>query len=374
MKKVGLFSNLIIFLIIFSGECVSSQNRKEIDIPDILGYQTLKCDLHMHTVFSDGDVWPTVRVQEAWQEGLDVIAITDHIEYLPHSQDISTNHNRGFEIAEPLANQLELLLIHGTEITRQVPPGHLTALFIDNANLIEREDWWEACVEAKEQGGFIYWSHPGQEDQQPEQVEWSDEHSRLLEEGMLNGIEIYTKDQLYPEALSWANERNITILGNSDLHAPSGMTYDLTKNHRPITLVFASAKSNEGVQDALTNLRTAVYFNDTIISQRRFLAPLFSNSVEFMNTAINLKNHEVKQLQIHNNSDITYTLKKRQPSAGFSSPDEIILEAHRTVSIELTGISDEIANMDILKMYYNVTNMLTPNKESLTVNIDIPNK
>lgn len=36
--------------------------RKEILIPDIAGYLTLKCDFHMHTVFSDGNVWPTVRV------------------------------------------------------------------------------------------------------------------------------------------------------------------------------------------------------------------------------------------------------------------------------------------------------------------------
>lgn len=30
--------------------------RKEINIPDILGYKTLKCDFHIHTIFSDGVV------------------------------------------------------------------------------------------------------------------------------------------------------------------------------------------------------------------------------------------------------------------------------------------------------------------------------
>ena len=61
-----------------------SQYRTEINIPGFDGYQTLKCDFHIHTVFSDGSVWPSVRVQEAWQEGLDAIAITDHLEYRPH--------------------------------------------------------------------------------------------------------------------------------------------------------------------------------------------------------------------------------------------------------------------------------------------------
>ncbi len=51
------------------------QKREIINIPDVKGYKTLKCDFHQHTVFSDGQVWPGVRVQEAWREGLDVIAI-----------------------------------------------------------------------------------------------------------------------------------------------------------------------------------------------------------------------------------------------------------------------------------------------------------
>lgn len=59
----------------------NSQVRNEISIPGFDGYQTLKCDFHIHTVFSDGSVWPDIRVQEAWQEGLDAIAMTDHIEY-----------------------------------------------------------------------------------------------------------------------------------------------------------------------------------------------------------------------------------------------------------------------------------------------------
>ena len=78
-------------LIVFATSAGFAQNRREINVPDILGYKTLKCDFHVHTVFSDGDVWPTVRIQEAWMDGLDVIAITDHIEYRPHSQDIDAD-------------------------------------------------------------------------------------------------------------------------------------------------------------------------------------------------------------------------------------------------------------------------------------------
>ena len=44
----------------------------------------ISTDLHIHTVFSDGFVWPDLRVDEALREGLDLISITDHLEYQPH--------------------------------------------------------------------------------------------------------------------------------------------------------------------------------------------------------------------------------------------------------------------------------------------------
>ena len=65
---------LILLIISFFNLGVSSaQVRQSINIPDILGYKTITCDLHLHSVFSDGQVWPTVRVDEAWQEGIDAI-------------------------------------------------------------------------------------------------------------------------------------------------------------------------------------------------------------------------------------------------------------------------------------------------------------
>ena len=96
--------------------------RHEIHFPDLPGHVTLKCDLHMHTVFSDGEVWPTVRVREMWRQGLDVISITDHIEYQPHEDDVPTQHNRPYELASGSAQARHLLLIRGTEITRDTPP------------------------------------------------------------------------------------------------------------------------------------------------------------------------------------------------------------------------------------------------------------
>jgi len=77
-----------------------------IRFPDVPGYKTLTCDLHMHTVFSDGAVWPIIRVDEAMRDGLDVIAITEHLEYQPHKEDIpNPDRNRSHVVASNRAQQ-----------------------------------------------------------------------------------------------------------------------------------------------------------------------------------------------------------------------------------------------------------------------------
>ena len=40
-------------------------DERAIQFPDTAEYQTLVVDLHTHTVFSDGHVWPSIRVEES---------------------------------------------------------------------------------------------------------------------------------------------------------------------------------------------------------------------------------------------------------------------------------------------------------------------
>jgi len=50
---------LIITILIVVAVCYAGLGqRKTINLPDLPGYVTLKCDFHLHTVFSDGNVWP----------------------------------------------------------------------------------------------------------------------------------------------------------------------------------------------------------------------------------------------------------------------------------------------------------------------------
>jgi len=80
--KITLFSGLL--LVLLSGSVLAQLVRKDMRFPNILDYKTLKCDFHIHTVFSDGNVWPTIRVDEAWMKGFDAISITDQgLYFLP---------------------------------------------------------------------------------------------------------------------------------------------------------------------------------------------------------------------------------------------------------------------------------------------------
>jgi len=324
----------------------------------------------MHTVFSDGTVWPTVRIEEAWNEGLDAIAITDHIEYRPHSKDINADQNRSYEIAKPLSEEMNIILIKGAEITRDMPPGHLNVLFITNTNLLERDSVMDVLKEARDQGAFIFWNHPGWKVQQPDTTRWWNIHTRLLKSDLLHGIEVYNSTSYYPEALDWANEKKLTMLGNSDIHSP----IKFKGSHRPMTLVFARSRTEGGIKEALFNRRTAVYFDNTLVGKSVYLEPLFFASLEYNNSPLQLKNRTSKSIDIKNNSDIDYELELVQPGVGFDAPQKVTLKAHYITPLELSGNSDEINNIKKLDVYYEVKNLKTASDENLVITFSFRNR
>ena len=79
MRKI-LFLAVSLLAVMPLSAATGALTPNKIVIPDIEGYKTLKGDFHIHTVFSDAAVWPTTRVQEAIWEGLDVLAITEHVD------------------------------------------------------------------------------------------------------------------------------------------------------------------------------------------------------------------------------------------------------------------------------------------------------
>src|SRR5690606_20333248 len=134
-----------------------------------------------------------VRVQEAWKEGLDAISYTEHMEYNPHHQDVRVDHNRSHDLAVTSAKAHNILLVKGTEVTRQTPPGHFNALFIEDASkLVEDNDSkldQESIDRLVEQDAFIFWNHPGwQVKKIPDSYQWIDFVDQMYKDGKLHGI------------------------------------------------------------------------------------------------------------------------------------------------------------------------------------------
>ncbi|HNR97729.1 MAG TPA: Sb-PDE family phosphodiesterase [Planctomycetota bacterium] len=376
----GLAALLFVFLL--DAACAAAtleRARTPVRLPDIPGFLTLACDFHTHTVFSDAAVWPATRVEEAWREGLDAIAITDHIEYQPHKKDLPTNHNRPYEIAKGLGGTLGILVLRGAEITRGMPPGHINAIFLEDCAKLETKEWRDAVKAAHAQGAFIFWNHPCWIAQQPDGVgRWYDEHTELLAAGMLHGIEVFNHRTYCPEAHRWAVEKNLTHLANSDTHAPILLEYDVhAGDRRPTTLVFAKERTEEGLREALFARRTAAWAEGRIFGSAELLRPVFARSIEIKNPRIQIVRKGRAWVQIHNASEVRYELEAAEPagaeesSAGLSVPKAASLPAGKTVLFPISGVSDEAAGSRSYRLPYRVKNLLTAPNEGLRVTIDL---
>lgn len=366
-KLSTLLATVLLFALVSHAHEPVTRARTAVNIPDVPGFVTLKCDFHIHTVFSDGYVWPTVRAEEAWREGLDAIAITDHIEYQPHKSDVNTNHNRSYQIASGRGEDLDVIVIKGSEITHEMPPGHLNAIFLTNSMPLAVRDWRDETRIAHQQGAFIFWNYPGWEPQLKNNiVKWHDEHSWLVEQGFLQGIEVVNGRDYYPEAHRWAIDRKLTMLSNSDIHAPLNMDFHVHEgDHRPLTLVFAKARTAEAIKEALFDRRTVVYSGDRLIGEERFLKPIFDGSVRFNKTSVTLKGRKSVYLQVSNNSDIPFELERVGVVEGVSTPGSLMLAARKAVLFDLKAAAAASSGTKRVVVKYRVKNLLVAPGEGL---------
>jgi hypothetical protein len=100
------------------------------------------------------------------------------------------------------------------------------------------------------------------------------------------------------------------MIGNSDIHTP--MPNFEHGKHRPITLVFARNATAEDIREALNERRTAVYNDEYVIGEEKYLKELFENALD-----ISMKKNDNNTVQItfKNNSDLTFKLKKTSHDA-----------------------------------------------------------
>jgi hypothetical protein len=335
MKLQPLFLLLFASVVIFAQEH-SHTSSKAITFPDVPNYKTLKTDFHQHTVFSDGNVWPTIRVSEALRENLDVISLTEHLEYQPHKEDIPhPDRNRSFELALAEAKDHDLLIIHGSEITRGAPMGHNNAIFIQDANKLLHDKAETVFGEAKKQGAFVFWNHPAWYPQSPKgNPILSDFQKERIKNGELQGIEVINMGDYAEESLALALENNLTIMGTSDIHGLIDWDYTEKGHNRPITLVFAKEKTAESVKEALFAGRTVAVYNSLLVGKKENLLPLLKACIS-IEEATYINKTSILKVTLKNLSSSDLIFENLMPYTFYSSPAVFTVPAEGTKVIQI---------------------------------------
>ncbi len=307
--------------------------RKEIILPKTInGFMPLKADLHIHTIYSDGNTTPDYRVTEAWTDGLDVMAITDHVEYrnregqmlsylkgyvpegtkavntgIVHSpaneKGILVDLNLPYNAAKGAAAHHGITLIPGIEITRDpATVGHYNALFITDANTLYDVDPIVSIKNAREQGAVIMQNHPGWTRKNLDIIDFE---KTLYEQNLIDGVEIMNGSEFYPTVVSRASEKKLFMAANTDIHGTTARDYTSTGEFRNMTFIMAKDKSLPAIKEALLAGRTLAYSYGTIAGEEQMVRDFFNACIQY---EVLWKNEKECRLRMSNPTSLTFHL------------------------------------------------------------------
>lgn len=309
-----------------------TQCRTELRMPDVDGYKAIKADLHTHTVFSDGGMNMESRVKEAWFDGLDVMAVTEHLEYRPSEKqwvkylkgytdgaeasdysfvsenrpasaaNIKADLNYPVEVARKEASKYGITIIPGIEITRKEGEYcHFNALFTTDNNAIYAPETIESVRNAKKQGALVMHNHPGWKHKDLNLTEYE---KMIYKENLIDGIEIMNGAEFYPKAIDRAIKHNLFMAACTDIHYITSTSYANFGVLRNMTIIFAKDSSLESLREALDAKRTIAYSYGVLAGSEELLSKFVSACItcEFM--TLDYKQRPIYKLT--NNSSVEY--------------------------------------------------------------------
>lgn len=275
--------------------------RREMILPKVKGFTVLKGDFHCHTMYSDGVTTPEVRVDEAWFDGLDVLAITDHeshrhggnmlqyvAKYFPDgkapkyqarlkgiSKDdfdgIPVDLNQSVREAQARAEKFGLLIVPGLEITRKPSTiGHYNALFTKDNNTIIHKDVTKSIENARAQGALIMHNHPWWRTKTTDKNEL---HQKLYSAGLIDGVEVVNGMTFAPKMVRRCVDENLFMATGTDIHGLSRVNN--TEHYRVMTLLMTKKRTLKDVRQALEKRRTLCYVQGNIIGSEQWLKEFF---------------------------------------------------------------------------------------------------
>jgi 3',5'-nucleoside bisphosphate phosphatase len=361
-----------------------AQGRR-IDFPKPAdGRSVLAVDLHTHSVFSDGMVWPDIRVEEAKRDGLFAMAVSEHLEYQPKAADIpDKDRNRSFQIASEAAkvgpnatgvDKQPLLVINGSEITKNtIQPGHMNAVFLTDANKVmpkaglnPADAAREQLKEANAQGGFTFWNHPYWERQTPNGIATLDPvHAEYIKSGLLHGIEVANGADMSDEAFKIALDNNLTILGTSDIHGLIDWDYDLAHGaHRTSTLVLTAAETSDGVKAALKAGHTVAIYNDNLIGEKENVEAVVRGTLK-IEVDKPMPNTTVVPVSVINSSPVDYVLENSGSEGAYDEGHVFTVKAGSTFTLLIKNVPDASK----LSLTFKALNTYIAPREHLSVQL-----
>ncbi len=366
------------------GAAIARERR--ITFPKTLdGRSVLAVDLHTHSVFSDGSVWPDVRVEEAKRDGLFALAVSEHLEYQPKAADIPhPDRNRSFQVASDAAvvkpdatgvAARPLIVLNGSEITKLViQPGHMNAVFITDANALLPKAALNPVDAAREQlkaanaqGGFTFWNHPYWTSQTPNGIATLDPvHAQLIKDKLLHGIEVANGADISDEAFKIALDNNLTILGTSDVHGLIDWEYDLAGGgHRTATLVLTAAETADGVKAALKGGQTVAIYNDNLAGKKENVEAVVRGSLRIDVDPAPLPRTTVVPVSVINDSPIDYMLENMGREGFYDEAQVFTVKAGSSFTLLVKDVPDPAK----LNLTFKVLNTYVAPREHLQVTL-----
>ena len=318
--------------------------RTEIILPQVNGYNIYKGDFHTHTMYSDARISPKGRVMEAWSDGLDILAITDHYEAreneknllkvlakysedgkpkrslsaAPYSKpkdgsdpgvmaDFNAIHQEA--VSENRWAGYNLLLIKGCEFGRNTnDKGHFNALFVKDLNTLYSYNLEDSFRKVREQGGIVIHNHPSYKRPKgsTDKSEWD---KMVYGEGLIKGVEVANGYNFYPRMVRRCIEEKLAMFGNTDEHRFTTYRFGSRNVFRTMTLVFAKECTEEAIKEAILDCRTLVYSGGCVIGEEQLLSDFLNASIHCQQVMENKKKGE-RTYTLTNMTSFPYRLRQ----------------------------------------------------------------
>ena len=308
--------------------------RRPAAFPKAGEYQVLLGDFHTHTCTDgcEGNHTPEGKAREAWADGLDVLAITDHYTV------------NAYPAARPEAERLELLLIPGEEIPVEDSAfvGHVISL--GPARAMKGPSLNGLLRAIRSADGLTILAHP--------YYEKGDERCAAavaaLAAGLFDGVELHSASTCrshahgattlagatyFERAWEWHKQYGLTLFACSDSHYYTAWE---PSAERARTIIFAAEKTWPAVRDALRQGRTLAWFDGAVWGDRQWLDALWETSVEWPSTCALLvrENRRLTEMSVTNKSQFPFEVQ-------IACPDGAARAASHTIRL-LAGSATRI--------------------------------